>query len=53
VELASGKVLDVELYDVIKDPLGYNNLVADKKFKDIMVRHQHLLKKGWRNIVVK
>jgi iduronate 2-sulfatase len=53
VELASGKVLDVELYDVIKDPLGYNNLVADRKFKDIMVHHQHLLKKGWRNIVVK
>lgn len=53
IELSSGKLLDAELYDVIKDPLGYDNLLNSNTYSDILTRHKELLQKGWRNIVVK
>lgn len=53
IELSTGRLLDTELYQVVKDPLGYNNLVNDKTYKNVLTRHQELLKKGWRHIVVK
>jgi iduronate 2-sulfatase len=53
VELATGRLLDSELYKVNSDPLGYNNLVDDPSCKKLKTFHRELLRKGWRNIVVK
>jgi iduronate 2-sulfatase len=52
VELATGKLLDAELYDVITDPLGYKNLVNHPASRTILARHRDLLKTDWRNITV-
>ncbi len=53
IELSTGKLLDTELYEVVKDPLGYHNLVNEEKYKNVLAGHKELLKKGWKNIVVK
>lgn len=52
VELATGNVLDSELYEVKKDPLHYNNLVNQKERKSIVDQLRKMLRDGWRAVVV-
>ncbi len=53
IELATGKVLDRELYNVTQDPLGYDNLIEKKGSEQLTAAMKQLLDKGWRNISVK
>lgn len=52
VELATGKILDRELYDVNKDPLGYDNLVGKKGNEQLVVFLKRIMDRGWRNISI-
>jgi hypothetical protein len=53
IELATGKLLDRELYDVVNDPDRYTNLVGQKNSDKIIASHKRLMQDGWRNITVK
>lgn len=52
-ELATGKILDRELYDMNSDIQGYNNLVDKKEFEKTVIELKNILDKGWKAIRVK
>jgi iduronate 2-sulfatase len=52
IEVATGKILDSELYDVVNDPLGYKNLVDKKDNEQLAVKLKDMLEKGWRHISI-
>jgi len=47
LEIATGKVIDRELYNMDKDPLQYENLVREKGMKAVVSHHQTLLNRQW------
>ena len=44
----NGKVLAREFYDYIKDPLESRNLFGERKYKDLIKKHEKILKDGWK-----
>ncbi|MEI9808029.1 MAG: sulfatase [Bacteroidota bacterium] len=52
IEVATGKVLDREFYDAIRDPLQYENLIKEKTKEQLISRHKLILDKGWQNVPV-
>lgn len=52
VELATGRVLDRELYEIVKDPLQYNNLVDKKDKLQTVEQMKKILVSGWRNVII-
>lgn len=52
VELATGRVIDRELYEINKDPQQYNNLVDKKDKKQIVDQLKKTLDAGWRSVVI-
>lgn len=49
-ELATGKILDRELYDMNTDPLGYHNLVDTPGYETTAATLKIFLEGGWRAV---
>jgi arylsulfatase A-like enzyme len=52
-ELATGKILDRELYDMNTDPLGYRNLAEKAGYEKTVKALKTMLDNGWRSVPVK